>query len=711
MESGHKIFALDIGTRSIAGLVMQESEQGYEILDAEMLEHSSRAMLDGQIHDVEAVAMTIAKIKNALEERMQIKLDKAAIAAAGRALKTLRGIARKSRLNLGEISAEEIKALVIEGVQNAQYKLLKEEKDNKNNYFCVGYSVVKNILGNQEIKNLIGQIGNEVEVEVIATFLPKVVVDSLFSALRKAELDIYSMTLEPIAALSVAIPDNMRLLNLALVDIGAGTSDIAIIKDGNIFAYAMVPFGGDEISEFLSNEYLLDFDSAERIKRILSTEETVEITDILGNQNTFECKEIINQMQNIVKELATQIASEILNINQKPPQAVLCIGGGSLTPSLDYHISQALEIAKNRVGLRIRENVDNIKGDFDFLKGPQGVTVLGIAYDAIDRPSIPFITIEINAREIALWNTGETTVGTALLGAGISLSNIFGKPGMGKTIEINGAIRVIKGEMGKVPIIKVNGEESTLETLVKDGDKIFFSKGEDGLDANICLKDFIAFEPSSYKINGEQIEYTPLVLVNGKQFPLEDVLPDRAKVEIKYSKNLYQILLEQGVEKDNLKEVPYEILLNQKEKQFIWSPISAKIDGLSASLKDIVMSGAVIEYQINETKPQIKGLIEGISLHNRINIKVNGEVFELNVKPFTSTMNGKAVSPDEEIINGAEITYQKNITPAILSDIFQVIDLKPNNNTGRLTMRVNGNSAGFTTPIFENANIELFWQE
>ena len=66
----HKVFALDIGTRKIVGLVMEKTEKGYKVTGSEMREHQTRAMLDGQIHDVEAVAQSILDIKLALESKL-----------------------------------------------------------------------------------------------------------------------------------------------------------------------------------------------------------------------------------------------------------------------------------------------------------------------------------------------------------------------------------------------------------------------------------------------------------------------------------------------------------------------------------------------------------------------------------------------------------------------------------------------------------------
>lgn len=53
-----------------------------------------------------------------------------------------------------------------------------------------------------------------------------------------------NLTLEPIAAIQVAIPEMYRMLNIALVDVGAGTSDISVTRDGSIIAYGMIPIAG-----------------------------------------------------------------------------------------------------------------------------------------------------------------------------------------------------------------------------------------------------------------------------------------------------------------------------------------------------------------------------------------------------------------------------------------------------------------------------------
>ncbi|MCP6657801.1 rod shape-determining protein, partial [Klebsiella pneumoniae] len=87
----------------------------------------------------------------------------------------------------------------------------------------------------------------------------------------------------PIAAINVLIPTTMRHLNLVLIDVGAGTSDVAITRDGSVIAYGMVPFAGDEITEAISQQFLLDFNVAETVKRQSSGKnKKISFTDVLG---------------------------------------------------------------------------------------------------------------------------------------------------------------------------------------------------------------------------------------------------------------------------------------------------------------------------------------------------------------------------------------------------------------------------------------------
>ena len=96
-----------------------------------------------------------------------------------------------------------------------------------------------------------------------------------------------SITLEPIAAINAAIPANLRLLNLVMVDIGAGTSDIAACTGGSITGYTMATVAGDEITETIMKQYLVDFPTAEAVKMQLAHQDELPFLTSLGWSRRF----------------------------------------------------------------------------------------------------------------------------------------------------------------------------------------------------------------------------------------------------------------------------------------------------------------------------------------------------------------------------------------------------------------------------------------
>ena len=176
------IFALDIGTRTIIGVVGVQKDERFFVQAAEMIVHESRAMLDGQIHDIAKVAQGASKVKNALERKVGFKLTRVSIAAAGRILKTCQIKVERDVEEGKEIDQQFVSALEMEGIQKAQSEIENSlPPSEKDQYYCVGYSVVTYYLNNYVISTLAGHKGHKAGVEILATFLPQTVVDSLYT--------------------------------------------------------------------------------------------------------------------------------------------------------------------------------------------------------------------------------------------------------------------------------------------------------------------------------------------------------------------------------------------------------------------------------------------------------------------------------------------------------------------------------------------------
>ena len=276
---GQLVFGLDIGTRSIVGTVGYRTDETFHVVAQCEKKHDTRSMLDGQIHDIERVGQTIAEVKEDLEKIIGKRLYEVCIAAAGRVLKTINSSATLDFPEETTIDAEHIYTLEMLGIEKA-YEDFQAVNNTGLKFYCVGYTVVKYYLNGYAMTMLERHKGMNISVDLIATFLPDDVVDGLYKAVEIADLEVANLTLEPIAAMTAAVPNQYRMLNIALVDVGAGTSDISITKDGSIIAYGMIPKAGDELTEAIAGGLLIEFNEAERVKLEASKKGTIKFTDI-----------------------------------------------------------------------------------------------------------------------------------------------------------------------------------------------------------------------------------------------------------------------------------------------------------------------------------------------------------------------------------------------------------------------------------------------
>lgn len=543
MERDNLVFALDIGTRTVIGVVGFYEDDQFKVIDTEMIEHKNRAMVDGQVHDIEEVARIAKMVKENLEKKLGIILENVSIAAAGRSLKT-----RQVRIDRGidnkyEIDINTIAGLEIEGIKTAQAEFEREiSEDEDTIYYCVGYTVTNYYLNNYVISSLAGHKGKTIGADVLATFLPHTVVDSLYAVMNRVGLRVTSLTLEPIAAINIAIPKNIRLLNLALVDIGAGTSDIAITQNGSVVAYAMVPMAGDEITEVLCQNYLLDFNTAEKVKKaIIGPAGEVNFTDILGIVHSESVDALKKLIDSSVNRLADTITDKIMEYNKKAPSAVFLVGGGSQVWGLGELIAEKLKLPKERVAVRKIDSVQNVNMKGKNEAGPEYITPLGIALNALEREGQDFLSVTVNGEKVRLFNVRQQTVGDALLLAEIAPEELIPKKGRNLCFSLNGENKIVNGEYGIAAEIYVNGKPGSIQTVLNPGDEIIIKSAGVGPDASISIGDIVEY----YNANAE-------VVVNGDKAGLDYSVLEGDRVEVRimdenkpYERTLDDILTEE----------------------------------------------------------------------------------------------------------------------------------------------------------------------
>lgn len=509
-------FALDIGTRTVIGVLTSKKGRILVVEDYEIIEHPDRAMFDGQVHDILEVSEIVGIIKNIIEERNGVKLDAVSIAAAGRALRTETVVLEK-RLNVSdEIDRNLLESLEMEAIQMAADKIKSSVPVINTLYYCVGYSTIGITLDGISVRNPIGHSASNIRFSMVATFLPHNVSDTLHKVVMNCGMNIESMTLEPIAALEVSVPSNLRLLNLGIVDIGAGTSDIALTKDGNIFSYGMVDVAGDEISEALMRKYLLDFAEAEKLKLNLSKSEVQKFADIVGIEYELKTAEVIEAIAPTLDEIAEKIAESILEINKTVPDAVFMVGGSSQMPTLKERVGKAIKIDERKITLKASDKLANVEYKTELLTSPEFVTPIGIAYMSHFVRQKEFISILINSKIYRLFSRSNLTISDALILAGFNARRLIQTRGKSLSFTLNGEKRALQGAAGEPSQILLNARHASLRTPIKDKDMIEITKPIMGKDASYSLEEFLDYNAYLLK-DGEKVPVIKAVFVNGKE--------------------------------------------------------------------------------------------------------------------------------------------------------------------------------------------------
>lgn len=684
----HLVFGLDIGTRSIVGTVGYKENNGiFKVVAQFVKEHNTRAMIDGQIHDIAKVSETIAQIKKELENQIGIQLTEVCIAAAGRVLKTVTVKGEYEFPNETLVNDEHIHSLDLIGVEKG-YEIVRDNLAGEDvNFYCVGYSVIRYYLNGYSITNLEGHKANKIGAKLLVTFLPDEVVDSLYAAVERAGLIVADLTLEPIAAINVAIPEKFRLLNIALVDVGAGTSDISITKDGSIIAYGMIPYAGDEITEIIASNHLVEFQTAEKIKQACLKKKTVSYKDILEIKHKVNTVDIIDEVSETVNMITKSIAEKICELNGgKAVNAVFIIGGGGKIPGFVSFLSEYLELPNERVALRGEE----VLRDVEFLqagikKDSLLVTPIGICLNFYNQKN-NFIMVNVNGERVRLYDNNNLTIIDVALAIGFPNEKLFPRRGKPLNFMVNGEKRLVRGELGEAAIIKCNNKVVGINTLIEPNDKIEIIESTIGTDAQCEIGKLSEYKGTiTFEFNDKNITCPKFSTVNGE-----------------LASELYNI-----VENDEIQILMYYTLQQALEL-------------MDLEYKDFILVNNVIAEK--DTKIYDKFSIQ-YSIEDNYNENIEAYVDKRESNPLTTykvDQNTNVEKVNKKNINSKEMVVFVNKKEVILSkkpnyilvDVldFYYFDLKVSGGSELVTL-INGIESDFVAPIHEGDDIKIYWKE
>ena len=537
----NNVFGLDIGTRNVVGTVGYQTDDKEFVVTAQYVrEHETRAMLDGQIHDIGRVAKTIKEVKNELEKQTGQPLEEVCIAAAGRVLKTVTTHVEYEYAQESVVTGEDVHTLNLLGIEKAQ-EALKEVNDTSYKFYCVGYSTVKFFLNDDVFISLEGHKANKIGEDIIVTFLPEDVVDGLYAAVGQAGLSVANMTLEPIAAINVAIPENYRMLNIALVDVGAGTSDISITRDGSIIAYGMIPHAGDELTEVIVQHFLVDFNMAESIKLQSTTSDTVTYKDIMSSEHTIPAQDVWDVAAPVVDSIAQEVSAKIRELNgDKTVSACFVVGGGGKIHGFTEKLAEDLDLPEERVALRGEEVLGDVTFEQeDIKKDPLLVTPIGICLNYYEQRN-NFIMVRFNGERIKLYDNNRLTIVDAALQAGFSNDELFPKRGTPINFTVNGVARLVRGEAGEGAVVTMNGKPASINTPLEPNSEIIIEPSTAGEAAEYKISQLDEYNHSviTFIINGRKVSCPRFVQVNGRLEPEDYSIRENDVIE---TRNYYTV--------------------------------------------------------------------------------------------------------------------------------------------------------------------------
>lgn len=740
----NNVFGLDIGTRNVVGTVGYQTDDKEFVVTAQYVrEHETRAMLDGQIHDIGRVAKTIKEVKDELEKQTGQPLEEVCIAAAGRVLKTVTTHVEYEYAQESVVTGEDVHTLDLLGIEKAQ-EALKEVNDTSYKFYCVGYSTVKFFLNDEVFISLEGHKANKIGEDIIVTFLPEDVVDGLYAAVGQAGLSVANMTLEPIAAINVAIPENYRMLNIALVDVGAGTSDISITRDGSIIAYGMIPHAGDELTEVIVQHFLVDFNMAESIKLQSTTSDTVTYKDIMSIEHTIPAQDVWDVAASVVDNIAQEVSAKIRELNgDKTVSACFVVGGGGKIHGFTEKLAEDLDLPEERVALRGEEVLGDVTFEQeDIKKDPLLVTPIGICLNYYDQRN-NFIMVRFNGERIKLYDNNRLTIVDAALQAGFPNDELFPKRGTPINFTVNGVARLVRGEAGDGAVVTMNGKPASINTPLEPNSEIVIEPSTAGEAAVYKISQLDEYNHSviTFIINGRRVSCPRFVQVNGELEPEDYSIRENDVIETRNYYTVRQIaqFMDLVIDTDQM------IFVNNEEAgldTLVYENFSvewktdeygvARIDNNTyndTQESDTDEASVLAEQDANSTESDNTVARTSEQMMNQVLDELHDDFAkeaEASAVPENELPKNELPKNDiqediqEEDSSENTITVIVNGEPVELSgkdtyifvDIFTHISFDLQAGKGRaIATVINGRDAQFSEELHEGDKIELYWKE
>jgi len=368
------VTGLDIGTGSIKILVVKKEGEKLEVVSH--IQENSSGVRRGVVVNVEEVSNILGSFLSQIKEETGEQVQSVYVNVDGSHLFSLpsRGTIAVSRADQ-KISEEDIQR-VLQAAQTFSLPSNKEIFDAIPREFIIdGERGIKEALGLQGVRL-------EAEVLVLGGFSPYL--KNLTQAILDSDLQILDMVPSPIAAARAVLNPKQKELGVAVLDIGAGTSGLAVFEEGDLIHLAVLPVGSVNITNDIAIGLKVDTEVAERIKIEYDScsfkgdkREKIKISENTSEPLVFSRRALTEIIEVRVSEIFGEINKELKKISREKllPAGLVLTGGGALLP-------QMVELAKKEFKLPCK--IGKPKGFLDLDEDPSLATVCGLVLGGAD---------------------------------------------------------------------------------------------------------------------------------------------------------------------------------------------------------------------------------------------------------------------------------------------------------------------------------------
>ena len=385
MEDVNYSVGLDIGTTKIVAIIGKENEYG-KIEVVSMGRSKSLGVHRGVVNNITQTIQSIQQAVEQAEVNSGLKIGTVTVGIAGQHIRSLQHRDYITRANSEEVISEEDLEKLISQV----YKLVMLPGEEILHVLPQEYKVD----GQAEIKQPIGMYGGRLEANFHVVVGQISSIKNIGRCIKSAGLDLDNITLEPLASANAVLSQEEKEAGVALIDIGGGTTDLAIFKDGIIRHTAVIPFGGNVITDDIKEGCSIIEKQAELLKIKFGSawpgenkdNEIVSIPGLRGRDpKEISLKNLSKIIHARVVEIIEQVYLEIKNYGHEEQKkkliaGIVLTGGGSQLK----HLKQLVEYITG-MDTRIGYPNEHLAGDSDpEIASPTYATAVGLLMKAVE---------------------------------------------------------------------------------------------------------------------------------------------------------------------------------------------------------------------------------------------------------------------------------------------------------------------------------------